>query len=130
MKISRLPDATALETKQVERQPSPEVLERKRQEAEFRSLIASLTENDAFQVDLEPSDKALTVRQRLLRVARDMGTEIAVRKHGDGLAVGLMTPARRSNRGRRPKDASTGLSTVGPEMIVPIRTGEIIRDET
>jgi hypothetical protein len=105
VKISRLPDATALEPKQAERRPSPKALERKRQEAEFRTLIASLSENDAFQVDLEPGEKALTVRQRLLRVAHDMGTEIAVRKHGEGLAVGLMTPARRSNRGRRPKQA-------------------------
>jgi hypothetical protein len=108
LKVSRLPDATALESKHVEREPSPEFVERKRQEAEFRAQIESLTESDAFQVDLEPGDKALTVRQRLLRVARDMGTEIAVRKHGEGLAVGLMTPARRSNRGRKPKDASAG----------------------
>jgi hypothetical protein len=27
--------------------------------------------------------------------------EIAVRKHGDGFLVGLLTPERRTNRGRR-----------------------------
>jgi len=40
------------------------------------------------------------VRQRLLRVASTLGTEVAVRKHGTGFVVGLMTPERRTRRGR------------------------------
>jgi len=34
------------------------------------------------------------------------GKEIVVRKYGNGFAVGLMTPERRSRRGRKPKSAS------------------------
>jgi len=37
----------------------------------------------------------------LLRVAADENVEIAVRKHRDGFLVGLLTPERRTNRGRK-----------------------------
>jgi hypothetical protein len=54
---------------------------------------------------LDSTEKPLTVRQRLLKVAADSGKEIVVRKYGNGFAVGLMTPERRSRRGRKPKSA-------------------------
>jgi hypothetical protein len=53
-----------------------------------------------YEIGLEDGEKAFTIRQRLLRVAAVMGTEIAVRKHGAGFVIGILTPERRSTRGR------------------------------
>ncbi|MFN8622350.1 MAG: hypothetical protein U0869_16580 [Chloroflexota bacterium] len=60
-----------------------------------------------YEVALEPGEKPLTVRQQLLRASKAAGVEIAVRKSPNGFYVGLMTPERRSNRGRKaaPKSA-------------------------
>jgi hypothetical protein len=81
---------------------SPRALERQRQQRQFARLIRDLKgPDDVFEVSLGADDKALTVRQRLLRVAADEGREIAVRKHGSGFVVGLLTPERRTRRGRR-----------------------------
>jgi hypothetical protein len=56
-----------------------------------------------FEVRLDKSDKAPTVRQRLLKVAAEQGVEIAVAKYENGFLVGLMTPERRARRrGRKP----------------------------
>jgi hypothetical protein len=54
-----------------------------------------------YEVSLEPGEKPLTVRQQLLRASKAAGVEIAVRKSPNGFYVGLMTPDRRSNRGRK-----------------------------
>jgi hypothetical protein len=70
-------------------------------DAQLRAAIAKIrTPADVYEIRLEDGEKPLTIRQRLLRVASAMGTEIAVRKHGDGFVIGLLTPERRSNRGR------------------------------
>jgi hypothetical protein len=83
---------------------SPAQLERERQQAQFRKLIGKLTGPDmVFAVKLDDGEKPLTVRQRLLRAAAEANVEIAVRKHGEnGFLVGLLTPERRTKRGRRP----------------------------
>lgn len=54
-----------------------------------------------YEVTLEGDEKPLTVRQQLLRASKAAGIEIAVRKSPNGFYVGLMTPERRSNRGRK-----------------------------
>ncbi len=106
-KISRLNDPSVLEAaKPRPRQPSPKTLERQKQYEQFRELMGRLTDpNQVFQVDLDENEKPLTVRLRLLKVAAEARKDIAVRKHGTGFAVGLMTPERRSRRGRRPRVA-------------------------
>ena len=83
---------------------SPAALERERQQAQFKKLISRLTGPDqVFAVKLDKTEKPITIRQRLLRAAADANVEIAVRKHGDdGFLVGLLTPERRTTRGRRP----------------------------
>jgi hypothetical protein len=58
-------------------------------------------ETVVYEVTLEADEKPLTVRQQLLRAAKAAGVEIAVRKSPNGFYVGLMTPERRSNRGRK-----------------------------
>jgi len=62
--------------------------------------------DDVFEVKLEAGEKAATIRQRLLRAAADRNLEIAIRIRDDSVFVGLMTPERRSRRGRKPKAAT------------------------
>lgn len=83
------------------RQPSPEQLK-------LIKRIKTITDPSVvYEVILEPDEKPLTVRQQLLRASKAAGVEIAVRKSPNGFYVGLMTPERRSNRGRKatPKPA-------------------------
>ena len=70
-------------------------------EQQLRVAIGKLhSASDVFEIQLEDDEKPITIRQRLVRLAAAMGTEIAVRKHGNGLLIGLLTPERRSSRGR------------------------------
>ncbi len=86
------------------RELSPAAQQREQQQRQFKRLIAQLKgPQQVFSVRLDPTEKPITIRQRLLRVAADAKVEIAVRKHGDGFLVGLLTPDRRTNRGRRAK---------------------------
>ena len=71
-----------------------------------KSVIDRITgPDDVFRVTLEDGEKAATVRQRLLKVAKDAGRDVVVQNRGDHLLVGLMTPERKPRRGRRPKSA-------------------------
>ena len=81
---------------------------RLRQQRQFRRLIRGLHgPDDVFEVRLDKTEKAATIRQRLLKVASEEGVEIAVAKHGTGFLVGLMTAERRSRRrGRKPATAA------------------------
>jgi len=84
------------------RELSPAAREREQQTRKFKRLIAQLKgPEQVFEVRLDANEKAITIRQRLLRVATDENVEIAVRKHGEGFLVGLLTPDRRTNRGRK-----------------------------
>ena len=81
---------------------TPAQIRRVALDAQLRAAIAKIqSPADVFEIRLEDGEKPITIRQRLLRLASGMGTEIAVRKHGDGLLIGLLTPERRSTRGRR-----------------------------
>lgn len=71
------------------------------------SKIRTITDDSVvFEVSLDPNEKPLTVRQQLLRAAKVAGVSIAVRKSDSGFYVGLLTPDRKSTRGRKPKSAS------------------------
>jgi len=84
------------------RELSPAARERSQQQRQFKRLIGQLKgPEQVFVVRLDPTEKPITIRQRLLRVAAEANVEIAVRKHGAGFLVGLLTPERRTNRGRR-----------------------------
>jgi hypothetical protein len=107
-KIRALNDASVLDApKPRAKEVSPAALARQKEYARLRDMMAKLNSPDqVFEVVLEPNEKALTVRQRLLKVAAESGKDIVVRKYGNGFAVGLMTPDRRTRRGRKPKSAS------------------------
>lgn len=81
--------------------------ERQLQQRQFTNMINALTDQQVvFEVRLTKAEKAITVRQRLLRAAQDANKEIAVRRSSSGFLVGLMTPGRRSNRGRKKASAA------------------------
>src|SRR5688572_29787259 len=77
------------------RPPSPE------QEALVKRIKTITDESVVYEVTLGPDEKPATVRQQLLRAAKLAEVEIAVKKSPSGLYFGLMTPERRSNRGRK-----------------------------
>ena len=85
---------------------TPEQRERQRQQRQFTRMISQLQgPQDVFEVRLGKDEKAVTVRQRLLRAAADANKEVAVRRSESGFFVGLMTADRRSNRGRKKQSA-------------------------
>ena len=86
---------------------TPAQRERQQQQRQFTRMIAQLSDHMVvFEVRLTKAEKPITVRQRLLRAARDANKEIAVRQSPNGFFVGVMTPGRRSNRGRKRASAA------------------------
>ena len=84
------------------RELSPKAQARLAQHRQFVQMISKINDPDTvFEVRLDPDEKALTVRQRLMKAAEDAGRDIVVRKSEKGWLVGLATPDRRSRRGRR-----------------------------
>lgn len=63
-------------------------------------------ESIVYEAVLEKDEKAATVRAQILRAAKLAGVELAVKKSPEGFYLGLMTPKRRSKRGRPRKDAA------------------------
>jgi hypothetical protein len=95
-------DAPKRRATAVAKELTPEQRERQRQQRQFTRMISQLNgPNDVFEVRLGKDEKAVTVRQRLLRAASEANKEVAVRRSESGFFVGLMTPERRSNRGRK-----------------------------
>jgi len=60
-----------------------------------------------YEAVLDKGEKPATVRAQIMRAAKLAGVDIAVKKSPDGFYIGLMTPERRSKRGRPRKDAGT-----------------------
>jgi hypothetical protein len=85
-----------------QRELSPRARERLAQERQFKRMLSRITDRDSvFEVRLAADEKPMTVRQRLMKVAAEENKEIVVRRSEGGWLVGLATPDRRSNRGRR-----------------------------
>jgi len=85
------------------RQPSARDLQRIEIE---ESILKRLTDESVVLAIDPEAEKPATLRQRILRTARDRGVEVAIQIKQDGegqrLLVGLMIPERKSRRGRRP----------------------------
>jgi hypothetical protein len=71
------------------------------QEALVKRMRTISDESVVYEATLAPGDKPATLRQQLLRAAKLADVEIAVKKSPTGFYFGLMTPERRSNRGRK-----------------------------
>jgi hypothetical protein len=86
---------------------SPAAQARQAQQRQFTRMISKISDaGTVFEVRLDGNEKALTVRQRLMKAAEEAGREIVVRKSDKGWLVGLATPERRSRRGRRKNAAA------------------------
>ncbi len=77
------------------------------QQALINRIKKITDESVVYEAVLQADDKPATVRAQILRAAKLAGVELAVKKSPDGFYLGLMTPARRSRRGRPRKDAAT-----------------------
>jgi hypothetical protein len=83
---------------------SPKALERERQQRQLVQMLTKITDPKAvFEVRLGREEKALTMRQRIMKAAQEARKEVVVRKSPNGWLVGMATPERRSKRGRRKK---------------------------
>ena len=72
------------------------------QQALIKRIKSITDETVVYEARLGPGEKPATVRQQLLRAAKLADVEIAVKRAPEGFYFGLMTPDRRSNRGRKP----------------------------
>jgi hypothetical protein len=81
---------------------SPKAQARLKQHRQFVRMLGKVSNpNAVFEVGLGSDDKALTIRQRLMKAAEEAKKDIVVRKSPKGWVVGLATADRRSRRGRR-----------------------------
>lgn len=84
------------------RELTPRARERLAQQKQFERMLTRIGDRDTvFEIRLEGDEKALTVRQRLMKAAEATGKEVVVRKSDKGWLVGMSTPDRKSKRGRR-----------------------------
>jgi len=74
------------------------------QQALINRIKKITDESVVYEAVLGPDEKAATVRAQIMRAAKLAGVEIAVKKSPDGFYFGLMTPKRKSKRGRPRKD--------------------------
>ena len=70
------------------------------------SRIKKITdETVVYEAVLEKGEKPATVRAQIIRAAKLAGVDVAVKKSPNGFYIGLMTPKRKSKRGRPRKDS-------------------------
>ncbi len=74
------------------------------QQALINRIKKITDESVVYEAVLQKGDKPATVRAQLLRAAKLAGVEIAVKKSPGGFYFGLMTPKRKSRRGRPRKE--------------------------
>jgi hypothetical protein len=72
------------------------------QEALVKRMKTLTDASVVYEATLEEGEKPATVRQQLKVAAKRAGVEIAVKKSPAGFYFGLLTPERRTNRGRKP----------------------------
>ncbi len=80
------------------------------QEALVRRMKTITDDSVVYEAITSGDEKPATVRQQLLRASKLADVEIAVKKSPQGFYFGLMTPERRSNRGRKPNSAASSPS--------------------
>jgi hypothetical protein len=75
------------------------------QQALINRIKRITDETVVYEAVLGPDEKPATVRAQIMRAAKLAGVEVAVKKSADGFYFGLMTPTRKSRRGRPRKDS-------------------------
>ncbi|HSM33314.1 MAG TPA: hypothetical protein VK987_04435 [Anaerolineae bacterium] len=75
------------------------------QQALINRIHKITDESVVYEAVLQPDEKPATVRAQIARAAKLAGVDIAIKRSPEGFYLGLMTPKRRSKRGRPRKDA-------------------------
>lgn len=75
------------------------------QQSLIRRMRKITDESVVYEAVLQGDEKPETVRQQILRAAKLADMDIAVKRSANGFYFGLMTPARKSKRGRPRKSA-------------------------
>jgi len=76
------------------------------QQALINRIKKITDESVVYEAVLTDGEKPATVRAQIMRAAKLAGVDVAVKKSPDGFYFGLMTPKRKSKRGRPRKDAA------------------------
>jgi hypothetical protein len=97
-------DASVMATpKKADRPMSPAQLAREKRDLELKKALDGLKgPEDAFEIAVEGGEKPLTIRQAFAKQAKAAGIPVSFRKSEKGWYVGLLTPERRTGRGRKP----------------------------
>jgi hypothetical protein len=97
-------DASLMATvKRADRPRSPAQLARERRDLELKKALDGLkAPDDAYEIVVEGDEKPLTIRQAFAKQAKTAGIQVSFRKSEKGWYVGLLTPERRTGRGRKP----------------------------
>ena len=74
------------------------------QQALINRIKKITDETVVYEAVLEKGEKPATVRAQIIRAAKLAGVDVAVKKSPNGFYIGLMTPKRKSKRGRPRKD--------------------------
>ncbi len=74
------------------------------QQALINRMKKITDESVVYEAVLDKGEKPATARAQLMRAAKLAGVEVAVKKSPGGFYFGLMTPKRKSRRGRPRKD--------------------------
>lgn len=75
------------------------------QQALINRIRKITDESVVYEAVLQQDEKPATVRAQILRASKLAGVDVAVKKSPEGFYIGLLTPERRSKRGRPRKDA-------------------------
>jgi hypothetical protein len=70
------------------------------QQALINRIRKITDESVVYEAVLEPEEKPATARAQIMRAAKLAGVEVAIKRSPEGFYFGLMTPTRRSKRGR------------------------------
>jgi hypothetical protein len=70
------------------------------QQALINRMKKITDESVVYEAVLDKGEKPATVRAQLMRAAKLAGVDVAVKKSPGGFYFGLMTPKRKSRRGR------------------------------
>jgi hypothetical protein len=105
---ARMPKYRKVDAELMDNPPKPKPRGRPispEQQALINRMKKITDETVVYEALLEKGEKPATVRAQLMRAAKLAGVDVAVKKSPAGFYFGLMTPKRKSKRGRPRKDA-------------------------
>jgi hypothetical protein len=105
---ARMPKYRKVEAELMDNPPTPKPRGRPispEQQALINRIRKITDESVVYEAVLQPDEKPATVRAQIQRAAKLAGVDVAIKKSAEGFYIGLLTPQRKSKRGRPRKDA-------------------------